>query len=98
VQCGASKQAVNLSVHQDGGLPVPGFQKYWTQNLASLTSECHAIMNKYPEALSVLQKVYKVLSDIENLGRCTLAKVGESSEWTYTVKSMEEKRANFVKV
>jgi hypothetical protein len=37
-------------------------------------------MNKCPEAASVVQQVYKVLSDIENLARCTPFKVGESSE------------------
>jgi hypothetical protein len=60
-------------------IPVLGFWKYWTQKLASLKSECHAIMNKYPEAASVVQQVCGVLSDIENFARCTPAKVGESS-------------------
>jgi hypothetical protein len=78
-------------------VPVPGFWKYWTQKLALLKSECHAIMNKYREAASVVQQVYKVLSDIENLARCTPAKVGESSEWTSIVNRMEKNRANFCK-
>jgi hypothetical protein len=76
-------------------VPVVGFWKYWTQKLASLKSECHAIMGKYPKAASVVQQVYEVLSDIENLARCTLAKVGESSEWTSIVNSTEENRLNF---
>jgi hypothetical protein len=59
-------------------VPVPRFQKYWTQKLASLKTESHAIMNTYPEATSVEQQIYRVLSDIENVGGCTLAKVGES--------------------
>jgi hypothetical protein len=73
-----------------GDVPVPGFQKYWTHKLASLRSECHAIMNKYPEADSVVQQLYKVLSDIENLARCKPTKVGERSEWTSIVNSAEE--------
>jgi hypothetical protein len=47
-----------------------------------------------------VKQVYRVLSDIENLARCTSTKVGESSEWTSngsTVNSAEENRANFCK-
>jgi hypothetical protein len=77
--------------------PVPGFRKYWTQKLASLKYEYHAILSKYPEAASVIQQVYKVLGDIENLAGCTPAEVGESSEWTSTVNTAEEKRTNICK-
>jgi hypothetical protein len=69
---------------------VPGFRKYWTQKLASLKSECHAITNKYPEAASVVQQVHKLLSDIEILAGCTPDKVGKSSEWTSIMNSAEE--------
>jgi hypothetical protein len=54
-------------------VPVAGFRKDWPQKLAS-----HATTNKYSEAASVVQRVYKVLSDTENLARCTPAKVGEA--------------------
>jgi hypothetical protein len=47
-------------------IPVLGNQTYYRQKLASLISQCHAIINKYPEAASVLQ-VDKVLNDIEIL-------------------------------
>jgi hypothetical protein len=59
-------------------VPVPGLRKYWTQKLASLNSQCHAIMNKYSEAGSVVQQVHKALNDIEILVGCTQAKVRES--------------------
>jgi hypothetical protein len=59
-------------------VPLLGFWKYWTQKLASLKSECYAIMNRYPEAGYVVQEVYKVLSDLENCAGCTLAEVGEA--------------------
>jgi hypothetical protein len=59
-------------------VPVLEFQRCWTQKLASLKSECHAIMNKYPKADPVVQQVYKVLSDIENLARCTPLKLGKA--------------------
>jgi hypothetical protein len=81
---------LNLSVHQDGGRPNTGIPEIWTQNLASLKSECHAIMSKHPEAASIVQQVHKVLGDMENLAGCTPAKVGESSEWTSIVNSSEE--------
>lgn len=91
-----TKSTVNLSIEQDGGLPVLGFWKYWTQKVALLKYECHTIMNKYPEAASVVQQVSKVLSDIENLAGCTPPEVGESSEWTSILNSLEN-RANFCK-
>jgi hypothetical protein len=65
--------------------PVLGFRKYWRQKLAFLKSECHVITKKYPEAASVVQQVYKVVS-----AGCTPAEVGESSEWTSVVNSVEE--------
>jgi hypothetical protein len=78
-------------------IPVIGFWKYWMQKLASLKSECYAIMNKYPGVTSVVQQVYKIFSDIEMLARCTPAKVRERSEWTSIVNSVEENTANFCK-
>jgi hypothetical protein len=68
-------------------IPVPRFRKYWAQKLASLNSECHAIMNKYPEAPPVIQQIYKILNDIENLARCTPAEMGVSSDCTSIVNS-----------
>jgi hypothetical protein len=62
-----------------------------------LKSECHAITNKYPEAASLVQQIYKVFCDIGNLVRCTPAKVRESFEWTSIVNSAEKNRANFCK-
>jgi hypothetical protein len=78
-------------------VPVPKFRKYWTPKLASLKSEWHATTHKYPEAASVVQQVYILLSDTENLARYTPAKVGESSEWTTVVNSAEKNRQNFCK-
>jgi hypothetical protein len=57
-----------------------------------LKYEFHDIMNKYPEAASVVQ-VYKVLSDTETLAKCTPARVGGGSQWTTIVNSAEENRA-----
>jgi hypothetical protein len=73
---------------------VLGFRKYWRQKLALLKSECHAITKKYPEAASVVQQVYKAISDTEILAGCTGAKVGESSKCTSIVSSAEN-TANF---
>jgi hypothetical protein len=75
----------------------PELRKYWRQKLSSLKYQCHDITYKYPEAASV-GKVYKFLSDIEILAKCTPAKVGESSEWTSIVSSAEDNRANFCKI
>jgi hypothetical protein len=80
------------------GVSVPGFQKHCTQNPDWLKTECHAVTKKYQEIAFVVQQVYKVLTDIDNLAGCTQAKVGERSEWTSIVNSTEEKRANSVKV
>jgi uncharacterized phage-associated protein len=64
--------------------------------LASLKSECYAIRDKYPEAASAVQQVYKMLGDIEKLSAWTLAKVTQSSEWISIVNSAQN-RANFCK-
>jgi hypothetical protein len=55
-------------------IPVQKFRKYWTQKLKS---EWYATANKYPEAASVVQQVYRLLSDTEYLAGNTPAKVGE---------------------
>jgi hypothetical protein len=44
-----------------------------------------------------MQQVCKLLSDTNNSAGCKKAEVEESSEWSSTVNS-EENRANFVKV
>jgi hypothetical protein len=44
-------------------VPVPGFRKCRTLKIASLKSECNAIMTKYPEAASAIQQVGKLLGD-----------------------------------
>jgi hypothetical protein len=79
-------------------VPVPLFRKYWTQKLELLNSQCHAITKKYPEAGSVVQKVHKVLNEIETLARCTAAEVEESPEWTTILNSAEDNKTNFCKV
>jgi hypothetical protein len=53
---------------------------------------CH-----HPAAASVVQLLYKVLSDIVNLAECTPAKVRESSEWTPTMNIAEENISNLCK-
>jgi hypothetical protein len=58
--------AVNLSVHQDGERLSTGILELLDTEV-SITEICHAIMKKYPDATSVVQQVYKVFSDIENL-------------------------------
>jgi hypothetical protein len=55
-------------------------------------------MNKYPEAVSVVQQLHKVLIDTEILGRYTPAKEVVRSEWTKILNSAEENRGNFCKI
>jgi hypothetical protein len=55
-------------------------------------------MNKYPEAVSLVKQVCKILNDTENLAGCTPAEVGERSQWIFIVNSTEENKANFCKV
>jgi hypothetical protein len=77
---------------------VPGFPKYWTKFLASLNPQCHVITNKYPEAVSVVQQVYKVLNEIEIIAGCAPAKVGESPEWATIVNCADKNRINLCKI
>jgi hypothetical protein len=79
-------------------VPVLGFQKYWKQKLAWLKSECHAITNKYPEAASVVQQVYKMLGDTVCLAGCTAANVRESSAWTFVGVGRRRTQQTFVKI
>jgi hypothetical protein len=79
-------------------VPITEFRLCWIQKLASLKSDCYAIRSKYPEAATVVQQVYKILSDIEILSGCTRSKLRESSECASIVKSAEENRKTFVKV
>jgi hypothetical protein len=51
------KTSGELMCTRDSGRPRKGIPKIL--KLASLKSECHAIMNKYPEAVSVVQKCIK---------------------------------------
>jgi hypothetical protein len=87
---------VNLNVHQDGGSPRTGIPKYWGEKLSPLKFQCRAITKKCPETVAVVQ-VHKMLSDIEILVGCTMAKVDKSSEWTTIVNSAEDNRVNFCK-
>jgi hypothetical protein len=59
-----NKQAVELSVHQDGGRPS-------TSSIAEIT-------NNYPASASAVQQVCRVFVDIENLAGSTTTKVGEA--------------------
>jgi hypothetical protein len=54
-------------------------------------------MNKYPKVNSVVQKVYKICSDIKNLAKFTPDKVRESSDWTSIVNNAENNRLNLIK-
>jgi hypothetical protein len=63
-----------------------------------MKSQCHDITYKYPEEDSIVQQVYKMLSDIEILAKCIPAEVEESSGWTTIVNSTEEDRENFCKI
>jgi hypothetical protein len=53
--------------------------------------QLHCHHEKYSEAASVVQQVqgYTVFCVNENLARCTLTKLGESFEWTITVRGTE---------
>ena len=79
-------------------VPELEFRKYLRLELSTLISECHAITNKNPETASVVQQVQRVVSSIENLTKCTPARVGESSQWISVVNSAEENRAKFCKL
>jgi hypothetical protein len=52
--------------------------------------------DKYPEAVSVVQQVNKMISDFEILSKLTSARVGGISQWTTIVKSAEN-RVTFCK-
>jgi hypothetical protein len=57
ILCAATKQAVNLSVHQDGRCVSTGIPRILAQKLALMKTEYHTIVNKYSEAASVVQSI-----------------------------------------
>jgi hypothetical protein len=56
-------------------VPVPRFRKCWTQTLASLNSQSHAITKKYPKAGYVALQVHKIPKKIGMIARCKPDKV-----------------------
>jgi hypothetical protein len=78
-------------------VPVPGFQKLWTDTQTKLKSEYHALVAKYPDADSLMKQVFKVVCDIENLAGYMPALAGDSREQTSIVKTANENRASYCK-
>jgi hypothetical protein len=57
---------------------------------SSLKNEFQSIVDKYPDATPAMKLLFKLVCDIEELSRFTLAPVGQSEEWTAIVSSAEE--------
>jgi hypothetical protein len=68
-----TKQAVNLSVHQDGGRPNTRILEI-LETEASITEIWISCYHKYPEAAAVVKQVHKVPNHIAILAGWTLTK------------------------
>jgi hypothetical protein len=85
-------------VFEMADVPMPRYQKFWTDRQAKLKFEYWKYVGKYPDADSLMKQVHNVLCDIEDLVQYTPALLGESTEWTSVVNTAEENRASYCKV
>jgi hypothetical protein len=46
-------------------------ERYWLQEVKSLQASYRGIVAQYPDAVDVLQQVYRVLGDLVSLAGCT---------------------------
>lgn len=58
-------------------VPAPDFQKFWSNQIASLRSEYKDAIQQHPDSGGVLERVQVVLTDIARLARCTPVSVGK---------------------
>jgi hypothetical protein len=95
-ECANSSSEVSV-MFKMAYVPVPGFQKFWTDKQTTLKLEYHALGAKYPHADSLMKEVFKVMCDNEDLVGYTPTLVGESREHTSIVKTAKENRASYCK-
>jgi hypothetical protein len=78
--------------------PVSGYQALWTDTCNKLKMEYQQLIGQFPDADAQLKQLVKVISDIEEMARYTLASMGESEQWSTVVSTVEENRQNLCKV
>jgi hypothetical protein len=78
-------------------IPVSGYQAFWTNAHETFKAEFQRLVGQHPDAEEQPRQLFKVLSDIEDVAGHTATSVGESQEWTSTVSTAEENRANCCK-
>jgi hypothetical protein len=69
--CETTKQGVNMSVQQDGGRPRTGISEILETGTIIIEISMPRHNEQAPEAASVVQQVYEVLSDTAILVRYT---------------------------
>jgi hypothetical protein len=72
------------------GVPVPVYQQFWVDKLASLEKVYQTKGKTHPEAVPSMQRLFKVLCDLEALAGCTPKAVGESEEWAAIIRAAED--------
>jgi hypothetical protein len=78
-------------------VPVPGYQKFWTDKRTSLKAHYQLLVAKHPDAEVQLKQLFKILCDIEDVAGYTPVSVGESVEWTSIVNTAEDNRTSYCK-
>jgi hypothetical protein len=71
------------------GVPVPPYQQFWADKLASLEREFQTAGKTHPDAVPSMQHLFKVLCDLQSLAGCTPKSVGES-EWASVIGAAED--------
>jgi hypothetical protein len=76
------------------GIPLPGYQAFWTNARKTINSELMNLIDQHPDAEEQLRQLYKVLCDIEDVAGYTPS-VGKSQEWASIVSMVEKNRASY---
>jgi hypothetical protein len=76
-------------VSKMANVPVPRYQKFWTDKGTTLQAEYQSLVAKYPDAEAQLEQLFKIVCDAEVVAGHTPDSVGESVEWISIVNTAE---------
>jgi hypothetical protein len=89
-----SGRSFGRTIVNNGGCKSASLPAILKDKRSLLNSEYKAIISTYPDASSSMQRLLKVLRDIEHLVSYTPASVGESKKWAEIISSAEENQKN----
>jgi hypothetical protein len=82
-------------VSNTADVPVPGYQKYWSEKIISLKAEYQILITKLPDEDEQLKHRFKILCDIEDVACYKPVSVREFADWSSKINTEEESRASY---